>query len=91
MIRIQAEHPSNDPNAPPYEVWRYQRGKELYFIFADRTGFGGYKLMATNDLKETQRPGYREILGREALQDISRWLGIDLFRDESGRGVSPDS
>ena len=20
MIRIQAEHPSNDPNAPPYEV-----------------------------------------------------------------------
>lgn len=78
-------------NAPPYEVWRYQRGKELYFIFADRTGFGGYKLMATNDLKETQRPGYREILGREALQDISRWLGIDLFRDESGRGVSPDS
>ncbi len=78
-------------NAPPYEVWRYQRGKELYFVFADRTGFGGYKLMASNDLKETQRPGYREILGREALQDISRWLGIDLFRDESGRGTSPDS
>ncbi len=82
---------SSTGSAPPYEVWRYQRGKELYYIFADRTGFGGYKLMATNDLKETQRPGYREILGREALQDISRWLGIDLFRDESGRGGSPDS
>lgn len=72
-------------SAPPYQVWRYTRGKELYYVFADRTGFGGYKLIATNDLKETQRPGFREILGREALQDISRWLGIDLFRDESGR------
>ncbi len=75
-------------SAPPYEVWRYSRGRELYFIFADRTGFGGYKLIATNDRRETQQPGYREILGREALQDISRWLGIDLFRDESGRSAS---
>lgn len=78
-------------SAPPYQVWRYQRGKELYYIFADRTGFGGYKLIATNDLKETQRPGYDEILGHEALQDISRWLGIDLFREGAGRTTtSPD-
>ncbi len=76
-------------SAPPYQVWRYQRSKELYYIFADRTGFGSYNLIATNDLKETQLPGYREILGGEALQDVSRWLGIDLFRGETGQ-TSPN-
>jgi len=68
--------------APPYLVWRHQRGKERYYIFADRTGFGVYKLIASNDLKETGLPGFREILGAEALQDISRWLGIDLFQGD---------
>lgn len=81
---------SSTGSSAPYQVWRYVQGREQYYIFADRTGFGGYQLIATNDLKETQRPGYREILGREALQDISRWLGIDLFREDAGRGVSPD-
>ncbi len=40
--------------APPYEVWRYSRGKGRYFIFADRSGYGAFKLMASNDLR---RPG----------------------------------
>lgn len=75
--------------APPYLVWRNQRGKERFYIFADRTGIGNYKLIASNDLKETGVPGYREILGAEALQDISRWLGIDLFAgDRSGGNTS---
>lgn len=68
--------------APPYLVWRYERGKPRYYLFADRTGFGSYQLMSTNDLKETGLPGYRSILGGEALQDISRWLGIDLFQND---------
>jgi len=72
--------------APPFIVWRYQRGKARYYIFADRTGFGVYQLIASNDLKETGLPGYREILGGEALQDISRWLGLDLFQDDRGFG-----
>ncbi|HXI20014.1 MAG TPA: GWxTD domain-containing protein, partial [Gemmatimonadales bacterium] len=72
--------------APPYLVWRYFRGKGTYYIFVDRTGFGGYQLIATNDLKESGIPGYRELLGSEALQDISRWLGIDLF---AGGNVTP--
>jgi len=71
--------------SPPYQVWRYTRGKELYYIFADRSGFGAYKLLATNSLKETSTPGYADILGAPALQDISRWLGVDLFRDQNGR------
>ncbi len=65
--------------APPYLVWRHQQGKDRYYIFADRTGIGNYRLIASNDLKETGVPGFREILGAEALQDISRWLGVDLF------------
>jgi GWxTD domain-containing protein len=72
--------------APPYLVWRHQQGKPRYYIFADRTGFGVYKLIASNDLKETGIPGYRDILGAEALQDISRWLGIDLFQGDHAGG-----
>jgi GWxTD domain-containing protein len=64
--------------APPYQVWRYASGKSIYYIFADRSGFGGYQLLATNDLRETSSPSFRDVLGAEALQDISRWLGIDL-------------
>lgn len=71
--------------SPPYQVWRYTRGKEIYYIFADRSGFGAYKLLATNSLKESSLPGYADILGAVALQDISRWLGVDLFRDDNGR------
>lgn len=75
--------------APPYLVWRTERGKSRYYIFADRTGIGNYKLIASNDLKETGVPGFREILGAEALQDISRWLGVDLFSsDRSGGNTS---
>lgn len=71
----------------PYQVWRYTRGKELYYIFADRSGFGAYQLIATNDVKETSRADYADMLGAQALQDISRWLGIDLFQTGVARGL----
>lgn len=64
--------------APPYEVWRYTRGKPRYFIFADRNGFGSYQLIATNDVTENGVPNWKEILGAAAIQDISRYLGIDF-------------
>ncbi len=73
--------------APPYQVWRYAKGKEIYYIFADRSGFGAYQLIATNDLKETSRSDYAEMLGAQALQDVSRWLGIDLFQTGVNRGL----
>jgi GWxTD domain-containing protein len=75
--------------SPPYMVWRYVTGKPLYYIFADRTGFGEYRLLASNDLAEPSQPGFREILGAEALQDISRFLGIDLFLNSGGTGNNP--
>jgi GWxTD domain-containing protein len=64
--------------APPYEVWRYSTGKGLYYIFADRSGFGAYTLIYSNDLKEPGMPGWAEILGGAAVQDAGRFLGVDL-------------
>jgi GWxTD domain-containing protein len=64
--------------APPYEVWSYARGKGYYYIFADRSGFGAYTLIHSNDLKETGLPGWTEVLGGPAVDDAGRFLGVDL-------------
>jgi GWxTD domain-containing protein len=74
--------------SPPYQVWRYTQGKEQYYLFVDRSGFGAYKLMFTNDLRETSNPGFREILGHDAVQDVSRFLGIDLFFNDPSNRVA---
>jgi GWxTD domain-containing protein len=65
--------------APPYEVWSYSKGKGLYYIFADRSGFGAYTLLHSNDLKEPGLPGWGEVLGGAALADAGRFLGVDLL------------
>ncbi|HEX3273324.1 MAG TPA: GWxTD domain-containing protein [Gemmatimonadales bacterium] len=65
--------------APPYQVWRYASGKGLYYIFADRTGFGAFTLIFSNDIREPNLPSWGTILGGPAVQDISQWLGIDLM------------
>jgi GWxTD domain-containing protein len=64
--------------APPYEVWSYARGKGYYYIFADRSGFGAYTLIHSNDLKETGLPGWTEVLGGPAVDDAGRFLGVNL-------------
>lgn len=64
--------------APPYEVWRYASGKGAYYIFADRSGFGAYTLIYSNDLKEPGLPGWGELLGGPAVEDAGRFLGVDL-------------
>ena len=66
--------------APPYLVWRYATGKREYYIFADLSGVGGYKLLNSNDLKEASRSDWKDVLGPDALQDVSRFLNIDFFR-----------
>jgi GWxTD domain-containing protein len=65
--------------APSYVVWRYTRGKNLYYIFSDRSGLGAYKLLASNDLSEAGAPDWREILGPDALRDIGQFLNLDFF------------
>jgi GWxTD domain-containing protein len=66
--------------SPPYQVWRYRRGKDRYYIFADRSnGLGNYQLIYTNDLKENSLPNWQEILHKEdAVTDIERFLGLEL-------------
>jgi GWxTD domain-containing protein len=62
-----------------FEVWKYTRGKARYYIFADRTGFGAYQLIYSNDVSETDQPAWGDVIGRHGLADAGTFLGIDLF------------
>jgi GWxTD domain-containing protein len=73
--------------APPYEVWRYSRGKGRFFIFADRSGFGAFKLLASNDVQEVRDPNWQRILGAPALEDIAIYLNLDRLELETGGGI----
>lgn len=63
----------------PYEVWRYTRGRNRYYVFADRSGIGAYNLLQTNDRQEPTFPGWRDILKEDAVQDIGRYVGVDFY------------
>jgi GWxTD domain-containing protein len=66
----------------PYEVWRIRRGKDRYYVFADRSnGLGLYQLIHSNDRKEIGLPNWQEIIRQEAVLDIGRFLGIDFFEN----------
>ncbi|HEU4698316.1 MAG TPA: GWxTD domain-containing protein [Gemmatimonadales bacterium] len=65
--------------APAYILWRYTRDRYRYYLFADRTGVGNYSLIFTNDRGENSLPTWRDIMGREAVVDIGRYLGVDLM------------
>jgi GWxTD domain-containing protein len=73
--------------APPYEVWRYTRGRSRWFIFADRTGIGGYNLIHTNDLQENGIPSWQEVLTPDAVRDIGQFLGQDFLGGSSGSNL----
>ena len=68
--------------APPYEVWRFTRQRDRYYVFADRSRLDTYVLLCSNDLKEQCRNDWREIVGEEGVRDIGQFLGIDFY---SGR------
>jgi GWxTD domain-containing protein len=68
--------------APPYEVWRYTRSKIRYYVFADRSGFGAYNLIATDDIHENTLTNWREILGPYALEDVGSYLGFQRVYDQ---------
>ncbi len=70
----------------PYQVWRYRRGRDRYYIFADRSnGIGIYQLVHSNDVRENGVPNWREVLREEAVADIGRFLGVDFFDGSTGR------
>jgi GWxTD domain-containing protein len=64
--------------APPYEVWRYTRGKSRYYVFADQNGVGAYKVIYTNDVTESGVPNWREILTENAVKDVGQYLGLNI-------------
>jgi len=90
--RIYAKHGVADEmlrrqqhgNAPPYEVWQYSKGKGNWYIFADLTGVGGFKLMNSNDVREVRDPNWQSILGVDALEDIAQWLNLDRIELDRG-------
>ena len=72
--------------AVPYQVWRFRRGRDRYYVFADRSnGIGIYQLVHSNDVKEIGVPNWREIVTQEGVADIGRFLGIDFFDGSTGR------
>lgn len=73
--------------APPYEIWRYTRGRPKYYIFADRTGIGAFRLIHTNDLQETGIPTWRDIIKEDAVRDAGQFLGIDFYSGSSGSNL----
>jgi GWxTD domain-containing protein len=75
--------------APPYQVWRFTRRRDLWYVFADRSGLGDYKMIHSNDRTEPGVPDWAELLGPDALRDVGLFLGVDFFSN-SRTGVMPD-
>jgi GWxTD domain-containing protein len=75
--------------APRYEVWRYSTGKGAYYIFVDRTGFGAFQLVHSNDLSETGVPAWTTILGRRAVADAGQFVGVDLLAQSRQDEIQP--
>lgn len=65
--------------APSYLVWRYTRGRPEWYIFADRSGLGAYKLLHSNNRMEPGAPDWSDILGPDAVRDIGLFLSVDFF------------
>jgi GWxTD domain-containing protein len=57
----------------PYEAWKYTRVRLRKYVFHDQTKFGNYVLIWTDDVREPSRPNWRELLGREGVEDVLRF------------------
>jgi GWxTD domain-containing protein len=69
--------------APPYEVWRYTRQRNTYFIFADRTRLDSYVMLCSNALQEQCREDWREVVGEDAVRDVGQFLGVDFYQRQN--------
>lgn len=66
--------------APPFEVWNYQdQGQGKWYIFADRTGVGDWRLMVSSDLKEPKQPDWRQVLTEDGVREAGRFLNVDFY------------
>ena len=72
----------------PYELWYYTTQNRYYYVFADETGLGNYRLTFTNDPQQEGVSHREGRLGPELLEDM-RQLGIQIpYSDRSG-GTRP--
>ena len=65
--------------APPYQVWRYTKTRDRYYIFVDRNNLGEFQLIYSNDLTEKSLSDWREILTENGVTDVGRWLGVNFY------------
>jgi hypothetical protein len=54
-------------------VWKYTHGRLRKFVFYDMTGLGHYELIYTDEQREPSRTDWQELLGREAVEDVTRF------------------
>jgi GWxTD domain-containing protein len=64
--------PSATPR--PYEVWKFSRGRPLWYVFYDRSGLGNYELIGSNDVRESSQSGWEAYLGPEGAQDVREFI-----------------
>ncbi len=60
----------------PYEVWKFTRGRQRYYVFMDQSGLGHYQLIGSNDRQEPGLPNWQQMLGTESYTDVARFLGL---------------
>ena len=60
----------------PYEVWKYTRGRQRFYVFVDRSGLGNYQLIYSNDRQESALPDWGRIIGSDDSIDVARFLGM---------------
>ncbi len=83
--------PSGD-RAPPFEIWRYTQGRLRWYIFADRSNFGNFALVKTNDQFETSAPNWCEIITPQVVRrTIEPFLGQQFLQTTSSDPNNPDS
>lgn len=58
---------------PPWEAWKYSRGRLRKYVFMDQTRLGNYVLIHSDDRLERSMPNWENILGTEAVREIDRW------------------
>jgi hypothetical protein len=66
-------------------VWRYAGARDRWYIFLDRTSFGSYELITSNDQREPPRAGWEGLIGPDGLTDVSSFLNIDFVRRARSR------
>jgi GWxTD domain-containing protein len=68
----------------PFEIWKYTRGRQRYYVFRDRSGLGTYQLIFTNDRQEIGLQDWGHLMGTSDSTDVMRFLGITVEDQPQG-------